>query len=490
MQTFPDADEEQLQAILRVFPDLMVVLDRNGTVLDHRSGDPRLLFQLPGDILGRKLQEILPPDTAARFEEALHYLRPGQTITLDFPQAMQGREFWFETRLVRISAAQVAVFIRDITPRKRSELNLRQQVERMSALRAIDMAITTTPDLELTLSILVQQVRTQLKVDATCILLMDRKTNTLEFATGDGFRTEALQHTSLGEGMGYAGRAATTREIVRVPNLTSRDTDFLRSPYFSQEGFVDYFAIPLIAKMQMLGVLEIFHRSALNPQPDWLDFMNMLAGQAAIAIDSAVMFHDFEETNTALTSAYDATIEGWSRALELRDRETQGHTQRVTRMVTRLAAMLGMSPDEIVHIRRGAALHDIGKMAIPDHILFKPGPLDPPEWEIMRQHTSIAADLLKPIAYLAPAMEIPEFHHEKWDGSGYPRGLREEQIPKAARLFAAVDVYDALTSDRPYRKAWSHHEAVAYIQGESGRHFDPRVVEAFSRMMVHPPADD
>jgi PAS domain S-box-containing protein len=488
VQTLPDADE-QLQAIFQAFPDLLFVMDRNGTIVDYKAGDPNLLFQLPGEFLGRKIQEVLPSGSASRFDEALKYLRVNQTITLDFPLILRGKELWFEARLVLMTRGKVITFIRDITSRKRSELSVRQQLDRMSALRAIDMAITTSPDLELTLSILVQQVRTQLQVDAACILLVNRKTNTLEFATGDGFRTEALQHTSLEEGMGYAGQAASTRQIVRVPNLTSRDTDFLRSPYFSQEGFVDYFAIPLVAKMQMLGVLEIFHRSPLNPQPDWLDFMNMLAGQAAIAIDSAVMFHDFEETNSALTTAYDATIEGWSRALELRDRETQGHTKRVTKMVTRLAALLGMSQDEIVHIRRGAALHDIGKMAIPDQILFKPGPLDPREWEVMRQHTSIAAELLKPIPYLAPAMEIPEYHHEKWDGTGYPRGLREEQIPRAARLFAAVDVYDALTSDRPYRKAWSHKDAVAYIQGESGKHFDPKVIEAFSRMMEHPPAD-
>lgn len=489
MQTLPDADEQQMQAILRVFPDLVLVLDRNGIIADFKAGEPRLLFQLSGGYLGRRIQDILPHTAADRFEEALKYLRPNQTIPVDFSMIVQGRELWFEARLALITSHQVAVFIRDITARKRSEVSVRQQLERMSALRAIDMAITTTADLELTLNVLVQQVRAQLKVDATCILLMDRQSSTLEFAVGDGFRTEALQHTSLGVGMGYAGQAASTRQVVRIPNLTNRDTDFLRSPYFSQEGFVDYFAIPLVSKMQMLGVLEIFHRSPLNPQPDWLDFMNMLAGQAAIAIDSAVMFHDFEESNAALTSAYDATIEGWSRALELRDRETQGHTARVTRMVSRLAIMLGMTPEEITHIKRGAALHDIGKMAIPDHILFKPGPLDAMEWEVMRQHTSIAAELLKPIPYLAPAMEIPEHHHEKWDGSGYPRGLREEQIPRSARLFAAVDVYDALTSDRPYRKAWSHHQAVNYIQGESGRHFDPRVVEAFSRMMEHPPAD-
>ncbi|HEY6074713.1 MAG TPA: GAF domain-containing protein, partial [Anaerolineales bacterium] len=317
MQTLPEADQE-LQAIFQVFPDLVIVLSKDGTILDYKAGDAKMMFQLPGNFMGHKIQELLSSQSASRFEEALKYLRPNQTITLDFPLTAMGKRLWFESRLLLLGRGQVVSFIRDITVRKQSELGLRQQLDRMSALRAIDMAITTSPDLDLTLSILVQQVRTQLAVDAACILLVNRRTNTLEFATGEGFRTEALQHTSLREGMGYAGQAASTRQVVRVPNLTTRDTDFLRSPYFAQEGFIDYFAVPLIAKMQMLGVLEIFHRSSLNPQPDWLDFMNMLAGQAAIAIDSAVLFRDFEQTNSDLTTAYDATIEGWSRALELR----------------------------------------------------------------------------------------------------------------------------------------------------------------------------
>jgi putative nucleotidyltransferase with HDIG domain len=211
--------------------------------------------------------------------------------------------------------------------------------------------------------------------------------------------------------------------------------------------------------------------------------MNMLAGQAAIAIESALMFNNHERTNMALTMAYDATIEGWSRALELRDRETEGHTQRVTEMTIQLAGAFGLAEQQIIHIRRGAILHDIGKMSIPDSILFKDGPLDLQEWEIMRQHTAIAVDLLRPIQYLAPAMDIPQYHHEKWDGSGYPNGLKGEQIPLAARLFAVVDVYDALTSNRSYRKAWSHAKTMEYIRAEAGKHFDPKVVEIFAKML-------
>jgi putative nucleotidyltransferase with HDIG domain len=183
-----------------------------------------------------------------------------------------------------------------------------------------------------------------------------------------------------------------------------------------------------------------------------------------------------------LTLAYDATIEGWSHALDLRDKETEGHTQRVADLTLRLAQVMGVGDHELIHIRRGALLHDIGKMGITDEILRKPASLDEPEWVVMRQHPLYAYDMLSPISYLRPALDIPYCHHEKWDGSGYPRGLAREQIPLAARLFAVVDVYDALTSDRPYRKAWSHKKALEYVQQQAGQHFDPEIVSAFLGM--------
>jgi putative nucleotidyltransferase with HDIG domain len=177
--------------------------------------------------------------------------------------------------------------------------------------------------------------------------------------------------------------------------------------------------------------------------------------------------------------AYDETIEGWSNALELRDEETEGHSQRVTEMTLNIARMMNVKTDELVHVRRGALLHDIGKMGIPDAILLKPGKLTVEEWAVMRKHPVYAYDMLAPIDYLRPALDIPYCHHEKFDGTGYPRGLKGEEIPLPARIFAVVDVYDALTSDRPYRKAWSKEEALKYIHEESGTHFDPQVVEAF-----------
>lgn len=193
------------------------------------------------------------------------------------------------------------------------------------------------------------------------------------------------------------------------------------------------------------------------------------------------LIEDIKDTYDELKDAYETTLEGWSRALEIRDRETQGHSKRVTELTLRLARQMGFTEDELVHVYRGVLLHDIGKLGIPDDILHKPGPLTEPEMRIMRLHPQIAVDMLSPIEYLKPALNIPRYHHEKWNGTGYPHGLSGEAIPLEARIYAVVDVFDALTHDRPYRKAMSLQEALNYIKSESGKHFDPDVVKAFFR---------
>ena len=184
-----------------------------------------------------------------------------------------------------------------------------------------------------------------------------------------------------------------------------------------------------------------------------------------------------------LLEAYEKTIEGWSRAMDLRDRETEGHSERVMELTLKMARMFGMSEDQLVQIRRGALLHDMGKLGIPDSILQKADNLTEEEWKIMRKHPQFAYDMLDPIEYLRGALEIPYCHHEKWDGSGYPRGLKQEEIPVAARLFAVVDVWDALTSDRPYRPAWKKEDALNYIREQSGKYFDPQIVDLFFKVI-------
>lgn len=246
---------------------------------------------------------------------------------------------------------------------------------------------------------------------------------------------------------------------------------------------VGYYALPLTAKGRVQAVLELFQRRPLNPDKAWTEFAGTLATHTAIAIDSATVHTDLQRTNVELRLAYDATIEGWARALDLHDKETEGHSRRVTELAVELARQLGIGDEDLVQVRRGALLHDIGKMGVPDTILLKPGKLTKEEWEQMQRHATYAYELLSPIEFLRPALDIPYCHHEKWDGSGYPRGLNKEQIPLAARIFAVVDVWDALRSDRPYRAAWSEEEALKFIQEQSGTHFDPAVVQAFVNLV-------
>ncbi|HLO16330.1 MAG TPA: HD domain-containing phosphohydrolase [Anaerolineales bacterium] len=358
-----------------------------------------------------------------------------------------------------------------------------KQLERLAALRSIDLAISNILDIQITLKIVINEVIQQLGIDAASVLLIQPGSSKLEYVAGQGFYTRNIEATSVRIGEGNAGRAVMERRIVEVPDLLNAERKFMRAQLLADERFISYYAVPLITKGEVKGVLEIFHRSRLNPDREWLDFLDTLAGQTAIAIENSMLFQDLQRSNFELAMAYDATIEGWSRALDLRDHETEGHTQRVTDMTLQLASKIGLSEERLIKIKRGALLHDIGKMGIPDYILHKPEELNDEEQQIMRQHPQLAYDMLEPIAYLRDSLDIPYCHHEKWDGTGYPRGLSGTQIPLEARLFTIVDVWDALTTDRPYRKSWPKEKALEYIREESGKSFDPQLAEMFLRQI-------
>ena len=369
--------------------------------------------------------------------------------------------------------------VRDITGRKRVEQQIAEQMQRLAALRNIDTAITSSLDMRISIKIILTEVANQLHVDACDILFLNPHTQDLEYIAGRGFNTEALRHTRLRLGESHAGVAALEKRTVRVRDLSVGRDGFVRSPLLGKEGFVEYIAVPLISKGHVKGVLEIFHRTAINADQEWLDFMEALGVQSAIAIDNAQMFNELEHSNTELALAYDTTLEGWSRALDYRDKETEGHSRRVTEMTVKMAQSIGIIDEDLVQVRRGALLHDIGKLGVPDGILLKPGKLTDEEMEIIKKHPIIAYEILSPISFLRKAIDIPYCHHEKWDGTGYPRGLKGEQIPLAARIFAVVDVFDALMSDRPYREAWTKDKTLEYIREQAGIHFDPTVVENF-----------
>jgi PAS domain S-box-containing protein/putative nucleotidyltransferase with HDIG domain len=366
----------------------------------------------------------------------------------------------------------------DVTDRKEAQEQSRRQLDRLSALRTIDMTITASMDLRLTLHTLLDQAIAQLHADAADVLRLNPQTQMLNYTAGRGFRSTSPFTPPLRVGEGLAGRSALDRRIVTIPDLLVSKEAALPACRTS-EGFASYVVVPLIARGLVKGVLEIYHRRPFTADREWLDFLDAVASQAAIAIDNATLFKELQRSSAELGVAYDSTLEGWSHALDLRDRETVGHSQRVTDVTLRLARSMNINEADLIHIRRGALLHDIGKMGIPDNILHKPGPLTEEEWEIMKKHPVYAFKMLWPIAYLRPALDIPYGHHEKWDGTGYPRRLKGPEIPLAARIFAVVDVWDALSSDRPYRKAWTPEKVRDHVKGLSGTHFDPDVVKAF-----------
>ncbi len=455
-------------------------ISENGRIIDANRQLAEMFGCELDELIGREVKEFVAPEhvegvmDSIRSEEGglfEHTARrvDGSVLYVE----TQGRDASYKGKKVRVSV------VRDITERKRAESRIRLQIRRLEGLRAIDMAIAGSHDVQLTLSVLLEQVTQQLEVDAACILLFNRETNRLEFGAGRGFRTEAIHHTNLTMGDGYAGRAAKERRMVEVRDLSATPREFSRSDLLMSEGFHAYFAAPLIACGQVEGVFEVFHRDMLNPDEEWRNYLRALAGQAAIALDNIGLFRNLQRSNEDLRQAYEVTLEGWSRALELKDRETQGHTMRVTDMTMRLAKAVGMDDEALTHVRRGALLHDIGKMGIPDSILLKPGPLSDEEWVVMRRHTEFALTLLLPITYLRPALDIPYCHHERWNGSGYPRGLKGEEIPVAARVFAVVDNWDALSFDRPYRAAWPRKKVLAYLSDNAGILFDPGIVSAF-----------
>ena len=437
------------------------------------TGEPLILADI--DRQEPSIRQILiRPDLKAFF--AYPMVRGGQVIgviTLSslrpyYPSAE-------EISACRLLAERAAAALENARLFEITEHHLQQ----VQALRTIDAAIASSFDLRSILNLIIYQIIAQLGVDAADVLLLNPHNYAFEYSVGKGFLTNAIEKSRFLLGEGIIGHQIMEHRTIHIPDLKAVIHSFTRAELFIGEGFTTYSAVPLIAKGEIKGVLEVYHRTPNIKGGEWVEFLETLAGQVAIAIDNSQLFTNLQRSNLELSLAYDATIEGWSRALDMRDRVTEGHTKRVTEMALSLARTMGMSDSDLVHMRRGILLHDMGKMGIPDDILLKPDALTEEEWEIMHKHPQYAYEMLAPISYLRPALDIPGSHHEKWDGTGYPRGLKGEQIPMAARIFAVVDVFDALTSDRPYRQAWPKDKAIQYILNEKGKFFDPRVVDVF-----------
>ncbi len=378
-----------------------------------------------------------------------------------------------DVRVLTSMAEMSASAIHRVTLHEETRLRLR----RLHSLRSIDLAITSG-DAQMAFDVVLEQVIDQLGFDAACIFTFDRELRILMESARLGFDEHDPQFdVKICEGL--AGEAARDEKFLVVEdigilgNLSDRDQTLFAA------GFSGFCAVPLLAKGELRGLLEVRSRSVLVADAECSGFLEAVAWQTATALDNVWLVDKLKRSNIELTEAYEAILEGWARALELRDQETEGHCRRVTKLTVQLGEALCLSDDDLLHIRRGALLHDVGKMGIPDSILLKPGPLDEDEWATMRLHPEYAKQMLLPLSYLRPAISIPYSHHEKWDGSGYPQGLKGEAIPIGARMFAIIDVWDALNSDRPYRKAWSKDRIIDHMREGSGTHFDPKVLEVF-----------
>ncbi|THF84375.1 PAS domain S-box protein [Deinococcus sp. KSM4-11] len=493
------ADEAQafLAAIVQASPDAIIGLSLDSIIQSWNGGAERMYGYAATEMIGQRITAIVPLELAEEQRALLARAAQGEySPSIETTRlSREGRGIPVQLSIAPIFDSEgtvvgVSKIAHDISGRREAErqiqqlnITLQRKLEHLTGLHKIDAAITSSPDLYMTLGVVLDEVVAQVEVDAATVQLLDTHAMTLTYAATRGFTAPLPQEPATRLGQGLSGRVALTREPVIVNDLRAAALPAIRQAWADREGFCAYAAVPLSAKGKSLGVLGVFRRQPFDEATDWLATLQILAGQAAIAVENTQLFLGLERSNLELGLAYQETIEGWARALDLRDKETEGHSRRVTEMTVRLCRALGVAGVDLVHVQRGALLHDIGKMGIADAILLKPGPLTEEEWVEMRKHPGYAVELLSPIRFLHPAMDIPQYHHEKWDGSGYPHGLRETAIPLTARAFAIVDVYDALTNDRPYRQAWSRTRALTHLQDQAGRHFDPEIIRTFTAMM-------
>lgn len=344
------------------------------------------------------------------------------------------------------------------------------------------MALAESLDLESVLQVAIESVVEVLGLETGAIYLVaDDRNVRLGAATpalppefGDEFRVISLvDHPHVAE-------ANATGGPVFISDTSEADLTAAERRVCEARGLRSILYVPLMIEGAAAGTCIVGTSTHVHVFDD-VDIVlcRTLSAQIALAVANARLYEQTQVAAAELACAYDATLEGWALALEMRDAETLGHTVRSAGLAVEMASALGVPEAELRHVHRGALLHDIGKMVVPDSVLNKPGPLDDEEWVVMRRHPEYARDFLSRIDYLRPALDIPYCHHERWDGTGYPQGLAREAIPLPARVFAVIDVYDALTSDRPYRKAWSRADALAHIRSGAGTHFDPAVVDVF-----------
>jgi len=472
--------EARFRAVVQTANDAIITMDTHGVIVDWNAAAESIFGYSANEALGIPVSRIVPEQFYVlhrrgieRVSASDERLIVGKMVEVA-GQAKDGREFPIEMSLAEWETQEGAFFtaiIRDVAERKQRENELQAIVTLSAALRIAPTRAEMLP-------IIIEQIGTLLNSDAATVEIIDPQTGDVatEVANGVWANLAGLRQakgTGINAIISRTLEAYITHDLVNDPNMFYHE--------WARAGIRGSAGVPLIAQEKLIGFIWVGRKTDITE----LEVRSLVAVAdiAANAIYRATLHEQTQKDAANLALAYDTTLEGWARALELRDHETEGHTRRVVQMTLDLACAVGIRECEFENIRRGALLHDIGKMGIPDSILLKPGALDEREWKIMRQHSEYAYKLLEPIEYLHPVLDIPHYHHERWDGTGYPRGLKGEEIPLSARIFAIVDVWDALQSDRPYRAAWSKKKALTYIAAQSEKHFDPIIVDAFLKIV-------
>ena len=472
--------EVRHRAVVETANDAIITIDKGGAIVDWNPAAESIFGFSLDEAIGMPTHRIIPVRMQERQRHGFEQVVAsgiGQRAGRTFEAAAltkDGREFPIELSLAEWQTQEEQFFtalIRDISERKQRENELH-------AIATLSTALRSAPSRAEMLPVIVEQLVSLLNCETVSIEIIDPLTGDAVTEAARGI-WEALIGTRQKSGAGINAIISQMRQPYFTDDL--KNDPNLAYPEWTHQAIRGGIGSPLIAQDNLIGFLWVGRRNEIAKSE--VRLFTAVADIAATAIHRATLYEQSQKDAVDLILAYDSTLEGWAHALELRDQETEGHTRRVMQMTVDLARRMGFEKPELENARRGALLHDIGKMGIPDSVLLKPGTLNEREWEIMRRHPEYADEFLEPIAYLHPVIDIPYCHHEKWNGSGYPRGLVGEQIPFMARIFAIVDVWDALRSDRPYRTAWSNEKTRKYIVEQSGRHFDPHVVQVFLELL-------
>ncbi|MCX8061726.1 MAG: PAS domain S-box protein [Anaerolineales bacterium] len=478
-----------LNGILQGTRDGYLLIDVGGKFLEVNRAYANLLGYSPEELIGKTIADVEAVQTAEQIAAIVETIRhQGSALFETLHRHRDGHLIDVEVSMTYLpeQGGRMVAFVRDVSERIAMQNALRQakdhierQLGEMTILRNIDLAITAHHDSQKIIQILLEQVSQLQGILGACLLIRNSHESSWRLQAslpkGVDCQTDHLPYWLQVE-----LEQLVLHSQPRFVQLDSSATSALPALFSTCASLA---ILPLIKHQQLSGSMLLFAAPANFFDAEWSDFAKAIATQTTIGLENAHLYEALSQKHQELLEAYQATLEAWSRTLEIRDKDTQGHTHRVVEISLKLAQAFGLAEEELEVLRRGAMLHDIGKIQVPDTILLKPSKLDESEWEIMRQHPLYAREMIQGIRILEEAVDIPLYHHERWDGEGYPYGLKGEEIPFSARLFAVADVWDALTSDCPYRPAWTKEAAVEYIRKQAGFQFDPRVVEVFLRLL-------